>query len=160
LSDEYVRVFCTSAEIPTINEVLNFVASKGIQLKVSPGSETDTGTTPWGFIYLSYQDEQPAFTARLIITTNSAPEDELGDFIDAIEDVAEGIPGQHKVLQHLKATKYYVSILLSTNFEKRDWQAIAHFLSYFTTLCGGMIQNDAEGFYDGRKILLNFRWKS
>lgn len=160
MSDNYVRVFCTNEEIPTIDDVLNFVASKGVQLKVKPWSEIDSVATPSTFTYLSYEDDQPAFIAQLISTTKLNSEDELGDFIDIIEDTAKGISGQQKVLQHLKATKYYVSILLSTDLEEKDFQTIAYFLSYFTAFCGGMIQNDAEGFYDGRKILLKFIWKS
>ncbi len=64
-------------------------------------------------------------------------------------------PESMRVRKHLAETKFVVACQLPTaDIEEDGYDANGDFLTFFTEHCGGMIQADGEGFYDGQRLLL------
>jgi hypothetical protein len=58
-------------------------------------------------------------------------------------------------LEHLAATAFVIACQLpSSDIEDDGYNVNGHFLTFFVEHCGGMIQADGEGFYEGDKLIL------
>lgn len=163
MSAHYVRVFCTGDKIPAPVEIVHFIRTKGIKLEIGPDSEIDFASTGWTSLNFRLKNKEIFFQAELSRTEfgfDGELAGEIQDFIAAINDTVRDSQGKKRVLQHLAATKFYVVVPISPDLEDEGMQAVACFLQYFTTFCGGLIQDDTEGFFEGKKLLLKFEWKS
>jgi hypothetical protein len=58
------------------------------------------------------------------------------------------------VTNHLEASKAVVAVQLLGDVEDDGFGAVVHFLAYFVEHCGGLVQADGEGFYDGDDLLV------
>jgi hypothetical protein len=80
--------------------------------------------------------------------------EEIGEFLEFI-----GRPGlsfkKRKVIEHLKKTRYIIACQLPTSdIDDDGYDANGDFLTYFVENCGGIIQADGEGFYEGSKLIV------
>ena len=80
--------------------------------------------------------------------------EELKEFLAKL-----GSPGKNrvkkKVVDHLKATRFIVALLLPKgDMDDAGWDANGQILTYFLDHCGALIQADGEGFYEGSKLIL------
>ncbi|HEY4760152.1 MAG TPA: hypothetical protein VIH42_06200 [Thermoguttaceae bacterium] len=79
---------------------------------------------------------------------------EVSEFLDRL-----GRPGisfaKRGVINHLKKTAFIIACQLPTaDIDDDGYDANGCFLSYFVQHCGGMIQADGEGFYEGHKLIV------
>jgi hypothetical protein len=59
------------------------------------------------------------------------------------------------VIVHLNSTRFIVACQLpSTDIDDDGFDANGEFLNYFVERCGGMIQADGEGFYEGHEVVV------
>ena len=80
--------------------------------------------------------------------------DEVQEFIEFVEDTDDS-GARERVLKHLRSTKFVIACQLPTSdIEDDGYDANDTLLSYFEKHCGGMIQADGEGFYDGNSLVV------
>lgn len=158
----YIRAFCTARKPPTIRSVLRALFATGVQLK--PEDDFDNPET-----LDSHDWQQFAFLykpGRLGILVECNRHDgshgclaakEIEEFIDLIGSSERSAP-KRKVTDHLKATQFIIACQLpSTDIDDDGFDANGEFLNYFVHHCGGMVQADGEGFYDGHEVIVSIK---
>lgn len=160
MSDEYARVFCISENPPTLRTILAGLKAEGVNLEIQPYSELDIDSPDWRSVGLIYEAGKTPLSVELIIPPALDYDSELTDFIAIISDTKQKSRGREIVLQHLTATRFYIAVLLSPDSDESTLRVTGQFLSYFARNYGGIVQTDEEGFFEGRKTLLQFQWKS
>ncbi len=156
----YVRAFCLADAPPPIGPVLDFARERGAIVSLDPEvSEPARDDPSWRQVGILYK------TGRLPIlleVNRRAGEDEdlvseeIDEFLEFVEDTPRN-RHRKRVEEHLKATKFVVAAQLATNdIDDDGYNALGNVLSYFVAHCGGLIQADGEGFYDGDKVIVAF----
>jgi len=157
----YVRAFCTSETIPTIANVLGWLEKRGRRLELDKGmSAVDEDSIEWEQLALVYRRGKLPILAecnRDDGSPESLMQQEIGEFLDSI-----GRPGpslaKQRVISHLKKTRYIIACQLPTSdIDDDGYDSNADFLNYFVENCGGMIQADGEGFYEGSKLIVRLK---
>ncbi|MBW3623203.1 MAG: hypothetical protein KY468_07305 [Armatimonadetes bacterium] len=153
----YVRVFCTGSEIPPLNAVLEWCAKEGVELKPDEHSgDVDLTSPGWYAIGLLYKEENSPLVVDLnrgVGIVDCLFQAEINEFLESLEE-AEDSSGRSKVLSHLKSSKYIVAVQLLNDIDDDGFHALDTFTRYFVEKCGGMVQADGEGFYDGDRLIL------
>lgn len=153
----FVRAFCTESDVPTLSQVFQYAKNHGVSLAPDEThGPTDVSSPDWSEAEISYKpDKSPLVVEcnRDDGTDDSLAQGEAQEFVELI-----GSPGlsltKRRVIKHLKATKFIISSQLLGDIDDDGYNANGIFLSYFLDHCGGMIQADGEGFYDGDKLIL------
>lgn len=148
----YLRAFCTSAELPSPSEVLAWVGSQGIQVEVEDLPDD------WNCddIPITYKPDKQPFLLELNVRSgqDSLCEEEIEEFIELLDDV-EDSKKRKRVLEHLQATEFVAACqLLTSDLDDDGYDAAGTVMHYFVEHCGGMVQADGEGFYDGENLLI------
>ena len=146
----YVRCFCTSTEVPTINTVLAALRDRGFDLTAQVEDQTALDSPHWNEFELTYK---PGRKPILVECNRDDGEDSLcreecDEFIDDFLGPA-GLPARDRVAAHLRATRFTIACHLLMDIDDAGYAANGEFLHYFVMHCGGMVQADGEGFYDG-----------
>jgi hypothetical protein len=79
--------------------------------------------------------------------------DELEEFVELLEE-ARASRRQRKVLAHVRATRAIVSVQLPDDADEDAHTVMGMFIGFFVEHSGAMIQADAEGFYEGNRLLV------
>ncbi len=153
----YVRAFCTSNDIPTLSTIFQYASSKGIDLYVDEQHGlVDVNSSDWSQVEISYKKGKSPLVVecnRYDGTQECLARVEPLEFIEKI-----GSPGfsltKRRVIKHLKNTQFIISSQLLNDINDDGYNANGTFLTYFVEHCGGMIQADNEGFYDGETLIL------
>ena len=58
------------------------------------------------------------------------------------------------MLDHLQQSKAVVAAQLLGDIDDDAYTAAGTFLAYFVEHCGGLIQADGEGFYEGDRLIV------
>lgn len=153
-----VRAFCSAERPPTVRTVLDSLRSKGVGLSVGPEWDNpETLDTPeWEGFDLIYAQGKLGIMVecgRVDDEEDDLAVEEIAEFIDLIGP-ADGSADKQRVLNHLQATHFIVSCRLLGDIDEDGFQANGDFLNYFVEKCGGMIQADGEGFYDGPNVIV------
>lgn len=157
---DYLRVFCTKEIYPTINEILKWTKSKGYSLRVDKNyNNVDLDSTNWDEVAIIGEDGQRVFIAE--INKESKEEDslmraEVNEFLQILKEV-EDVPAEElaKVIKHLNKTKYIVALQVTCDYDGEEGDnSVSVFLKYFVDNCGGMVQEDGEGFYEGNNVIV------
>lgn len=155
-----VRAFCTFERVPTIKEILDWVKTQGYELEVAPDfKDSDLNTDKWEQIGIIYKKGKLPFLSEVNVDDGSVDcliKDEIEEFKEFLEEV-NGLLNwnKKKVLKHLSETKYIIANQIPTSdFDDDGYNANGEFLNYFVKYCGGMIQADGEGFYEGNKLIV------
>jgi hypothetical protein len=127
-------------------------------LRVAPeAAELDLDSVEW--------DEVPVLSgagkAPILISVSrddGTPEclfrEEVREFAELLEDV-EDSPAKERVVRHLRASGYVVANQLPTSdLDDDGFRASALLLEYFVTPAGGLVQADAERYYEGDEVIL------
>jgi hypothetical protein len=144
----YLRAFCTSSDIPSLRAVFEWAEDQGVRLE-APSAVLDA--PKWQQAEVIYKsDRQP-----LVAETGAGEllREEVEEFLELLEDVDESTEKQ-TVLQHLQQSKAVVAAQLLGDIDDDGYTAAGTFLTYFVEHCGGMIQADGEGFYEGDRIIV------
>lgn len=154
----YARAFCTSPDVPPLRQVLEWAEDRGVGLTIGPGrAGVDLDSPDWREVELVYkQGRQPILCEvnRDDSSDDNLLREEVEDFLESLDDVDDS-PDKDRVVQHLRETRFVVaSQLLTSDFDDDVYKAINTYLSYFVEHCGGMIQADGEGFYEGDDLIV------
>src|SRR3954449_8687992 len=167
----YVRVFCTSADVPSLATVQAWLrANDSIALIDEPDHAIesaeagelqppvlDLATSEWDQVALVYRAGKLPILVdchRDNGTAESFMRKEIAEFVNLI-GVPNGSTARRRVLQHLTATKFVVTCQLPvSDMEEDGFDANSEFLLYFVEHCRGMVQADGEGFYSGSKLMV------
>ena len=148
----YIRVFCTSPDVPSLHHVLNWMKKEGYEPSIGPDSADN-----WEQVDLVYKEGGSPLVVditRADGSDSSLFNAEIQEFMEWLEEI-EDSPDKQKVLHHLQATSYMVGIqLLLSNFDDEGYAAVNTFTEYFVQHHGGMVQADNEGFYEGDRLLV------
>ena len=107
--------------------------------------------TGWEQAEVVYNPERSPIVAET--NTGELLRDEVEEFIEFLEDVDES-PEKQKVLDHLEQSKAVVAAQLLGDVDDEGYTAAGTFLTYFIEHCGGLLQADGEGFYEGDKLIV------
>lgn len=167
----YVRAFCTASEVPDLATIQSWLRERGAaaviddpnhaveaaQAGVSKPPVLDLQTSDWEQVAVVYRTGKLPILAecnRDDGTDESLLRQELEEFIELIGQPGSSAP-KKRVLEHLHSTKFVIACQLpSSDIEDDGYDANGDFLSYFVEQCGGMIQADGEGFYEGAKVIV------
>jgi hypothetical protein len=114
-------------------------------------------TSDWHQVAVSYDPGKLPILAecnRDDGTGSSLAREGVEEFLELLEELPQS-DAKKRVLRHLKATRFIVGCQLATSdIDDRGYNANDQFLAFFAERCGGMIQADGEGFYEGADLVL------
>ena len=149
----YVRAFCTDNSRPTTDQLLSVLSRENpdAHFENIDGQQSNDWCEA-EFFYSAGKD--PIIVE---INTNDGPDslaaEEIIEFSDKI-----GKPGlsisKRRVLGHLAKTRFIVCCQLLGDIDEDGFHWNGELLNYYVRNHGGLIQADAEGFYDGHKIIV------
>ena len=153
----YTRAFCTSEKVPTIKELIEWAETKGIKLFTS--DEIDLETRDWDDVAIYYRKDKLPILSEINHEEDDEAclmKNEIEEFKEFLSDVKGFLnPSKSKVIEHLGKTRFIVANQLPTSdIEDDGFDANGIVLQYFEKHCGGMIQIDGEGFYEGNKLII------
>ena len=167
----YVRAFCTNPKVPdlaTIQTWLREHKSSAViddpnhAVEVAKAGKSrppilDLATSDWEQVAIVYRVGKLPILAecnRDDGTNECLMREEVGEFVELVEE-ADRSEVTERVLEHLAATAFVIACQLpSSDIEDDGYNVNGHFLTFFVEHCGGMIQADGEGFYEGDKLVL------
>jgi hypothetical protein len=150
----YVRAFCTSPELPPLRTVLEWVKSGGVSLELGTENVAVNLDSPdWREAELRYKVGNQSIVVDVTRSSDELLSDEIEEFVEFLEDVPESVEKQ-KVVKQLRQTKAIVATQLLGDVDDDGYTAAGTFISFFVEHCGGMIQADGEGFYDGDDVIV------
>jgi len=153
----YIRAFCVSEEVPPITKVVQWLATKDVQVRVENGDPMKMQSRGWEQVSLIYKDGKLPIIARCTRTDakgNGSANEELRGFIEQVGAVGKN-KTKKRVVDHLKQTRFIVSLRLPKgDMDDEGWDANGQILTYFLDHCGALIHADGEGFYEGSKLIL------
>jgi len=153
----YVRAFCTSTDVPKLNDVLEWLSNRGLIISIDDEEKAKLDSSDWKQISLYYKTGKLPILAECNCDNGSEEclmREEVNEFLEFI-----GKPGlslnKRRVLKHLANTKFIIACQLPTSdIDDDGYDANGEFLRYFIEHCDGMIQADGEGFYSGNEIIV------
>ncbi len=153
----YIRAFCVCEEVPPVTKLVQWLATRDINLKVENGDPMKMQSRGWEQASLIYKDGKLPIIARCTRTDakgNGSASEELKQFLEQI-----GSPGKSRakkrVVDHLKGTRFIISLRLPKgDMDDEGWDANGQILTYFVEHCGALIFADGEGFYEGPRLIL------
>jgi hypothetical protein len=150
----YVRAFCTSSELPPIRTVFEWAKSEGVSLELDTEHTTaDLDSPDWREIELRYKPGNQPIPVDVTRPVMNSFSDEIDEFVEFLDDVPDSA-AKEKVLRQLRQTKAIVATQLLGDIDDDGYTAAGTFLNFFVGHCGGMIQADAEGFYEGDEVIV------
>jgi hypothetical protein len=144
----YLRAFCTSPDIPPLRPVFEWAESQGVRF-ASPSADLDA--SGWQQAEVVYKSDRQPFVAET--DADQLLREEIEEYLEFLDDVDESSDKQ-KVVDHLGQTKAVVAAQLLGDVDDDGYTAAGTFLTYFVKHCGGMIQADGEGFYEGDRLIV------
>lgn len=151
----YLRAFCTSEDLPPLGRAFGWAAAQGVSLELEdePGSG-GLDSARWRNPEIRYKHgKRPLVVDVSRAADYGPPFEEVEEFIQLLEEVGESAE-KRRVLAHLRASRAVVSVQLFSDIDDDGYDAVGVFLSFFVEQCGGMIQADLEGFYDGDRLII------
>ncbi len=157
----YVRAFCKSEKVPSVKEISEWLKRRGFQYSFEITDDgIDQESSEWKQISLKYKDgKQPILVEcnRDDGTDSCLVRQEVEEFVELV-----GKPGlslaKRRVVKHLRDTPFIICCrLLTADIDDDGYDANGEFLRYFLENCGGMIQADGEGFYEGERLVVELK---
>jgi hypothetical protein len=145
----YLRAFCKSEDLPPLRAVVEWAESHGVRLD-APSADIDART--WEQAEVAYRADRQPFIAGM--NTGELLQEEVEEFVEFLEDVDDSLERQ-KVLDHLEQSKAVVAAQLLGDIDDDGHTAVGVFLAYYVEHCGGLIQADGEGFYEGDRLIVS-----
>lgn len=154
----YVRVFCKSGKKPNVRQVLEHINSLGRSYRAeSDLNLEEMEVADWTDFELRYDPGKNPILVECnnIGDENGIAEGEIEEFIETIGKPGLFASKKKKVIQHLRDTKYIIANqLLTGDINSIGYDANKEFLKYFVDNYEGLLQVDAEGFYEGGKVIV------
>jgi hypothetical protein len=115
----------------------------------SPNANLDSRA--WGPTDVLYKPDRSPIVAEA--STDDLVREEVDEFVESVQGVNES-PETQKVLDHLRRTAAIVAVQLLGDIDDDGYNAAGTFLTYFVQHCGGLVQADGEGFYEGERLIV------
>lgn len=158
----YIRAFCTHGGLPPLRSILETVAERGTQPTFDPAisGPTDLEDSRWTEVAIEYKPNKSPISFE--VSYPGEPGDylfgeEIAEFLQELEDAPRN---RHRrfVEKHLKNTRFIVAARLPTSDIDDDGLAVLEFvLNFLVDYSGAIIQADGEGFYKGRKLIVELQ---
>lgn len=150
----YMRAFCTSADLPPLDRVINWAAVQGTSLQVEKEPTGSRGGTVWREADIRYKpDREPIVVDASRAGVDDGIAGEVEEFIEMVED-ADNWLAKRRVVRHLRKTRTIVGAQLLGDLDEDGQDAVAVFLGFFVEHCGALIQDDGSGFWKGDDLVL------
>jgi hypothetical protein len=133
----YIRAFCVDLA-PLPNEL---PAELGLRAEASGAGQAE----------IHYKKGRSPILAEL--WTQADANEEIDEFVEALEDVPESSAKKH-VVNHLGRTTTVVALRLSNDIDDDGYEMAGLYFAYLVDRAGALIQADGEGFYDGEELIL------
>jgi hypothetical protein len=151
----YLRVVCTSEDLPPLGRVLEWAAAQGVSLTLESSSPGALDSAGWREAELRYKPgRQPLVVDVSRAGDGSLVAEEVEEFIEFLAEVDESADKRKVLAHHLRASRAIVTAQLLSDIDDDGYDAVGVFLGYFVEHCGGLIQADAEGFYEGDRLII------
>lgn len=154
----YVRAFCASDAVPTVNAVLDDLRGQGLQVTAEGVDTAQLDSPEWTEFELSYKPGNLPIPVECNRNSgeDSLASEEVSEFLEELEELDDS-PSKARVTEHLKSTRFIITCQLLSDVADGGYETNSAFLDYFVRNCGGMVYADLEGFYDGEEMLLPMR---
>ena len=155
----FVRAFCIRGELPTLRSVLASAAARGTRLALDPtiSSPAALEGSDWTHVGIAYKDNKAPILLEVNRDTgepDSSVREEIEEFPEFLEDAPRN-RHRRRIAKHLKNTRFILAARLpTTDIDEAGYVALGHVLDYFVDHNGAIIQADGEGFYEGRKLVV------
>lgn len=158
----YVRAFCSASVPPPLAAVLDALAERGVHLAADAVPPEDLRASDWEEVTLGFGPKKRPFVVTCDREasaghTHTLMREEVQQFIEFLQD-APASPARKRVVDHLRATRFIIACRLPgaapADDDEGGCAAGRAFLSYFVAHCGGLVQADGEGFYEGDRVVL------
>lgn len=166
----YVRAFCTASRSPRLADVQEWLRKRGSRAVLDsadhaveasrggtmPSPVLDLDTPDWEQIAITYKAGKLPILAQINRERDDRGvlREEIAEFSKLLSDAAPEA-ARMRVLAHLRATTFIVACQLPTSdIDDDGYRANGDFLEYFVQHCGGLMQADGEGFYEGVRVIL------
>jgi len=156
----YVRAFCTASMAPPLGVVLNALTARGIAIAADAVPPEDLRASDWEEATLGFGPNRRSFVVTCDRETSpghTLVREEVQQFIEFLQDGPPS-PERKRVVDHLRATRFIIACRFpaaaAADDDEGGCAAGRGFLSYFVAHCGGLVQADGEGFYEGDRIVL------
>jgi hypothetical protein len=151
----YLRAFCTSEDLPPLGRVFAWATARGVSLELEhepdPGELDSAG---WRTAEVRYQrGKWPLVVDVSRAADHGPPFEDVEEFVELLGEVDESAD-KRRVLAHLRASRAVVTVQLFSDVDDDGYDAVGAFLGFFVEQCGGMIQADFEGFYEGDRLIV------
>lgn len=152
----YLRAFCQSPNTPPPKAVLAWMRERGFTGSLDVQENLPESDNHWTAATLSYKDgkEPIEIECNRRDGPESLADEEIQEFIEFIGPSGRSSK-KKRVVDHLTKTTFVVACCLPTlDIDEDGYDANEVFLTYFVEHCGGLIQADGEGFWDGDKVIV------
>jgi hypothetical protein len=151
----YTRIFCTSDETPTIQEILDNVKMAGFNLILHEKYENiHLNSNYWKNFAFYYKKNKKPIIVEITKEDDELFKKEINEFLKEIGSAVFS-SSKRKVINHLKKTKFIIANELRTeDIDDDGYNANGELLEYISDVYDGIIQADGEGFYQGSKIII------
>jgi hypothetical protein len=154
---DYLRAFCKSEDLPPLGRVLEWASAQGVSLALERSSPGALDSAGWREAELRYKPaRQPLVVDVSRAGDHGLVAEEVEECIELLGDVEESAE-KRKVLAHLRASRAIVTAQLLSDIDDDGYDAVGVFLGFFVEHCDGMVQADAEGFYEGDRRIVELK---
>ncbi|HZS90486.1 MAG TPA: hypothetical protein VFE42_23715 [Chloroflexota bacterium] len=153
----YARVLCTSPAVPTVRQVLQWTADDGYHLELDPEfARVGLDSPDWHQVGLIHKMGKSSVWIEIdddADDEDSLVRQEVAQFEQEVSKKAASM-NRGKVLAHLANTCCIVAIETPFDFDEYGAEVVSSILGYFIEHCGGLVQADGYGFYEGEDLIL------
>jgi hypothetical protein len=136
--------------------VLEWASAQGVSLALESSSPGALESAGWREAELRYKPaRQPLVVDVSRAGDHGLVAEEVEEFIELL-DVEESAD-KRKVLAQLRASHAIVTAQLLSDIDDDGYDAVGVFLGFFVEHCDGMVQADAEGFYEGDRPIVELK---
>ena len=148
----YTRVFCTSENTPTLAKIGEVIGQQFNHLRFETDDPLESDA--WTNAELFYDPNRGPIV--LEIYRNDGPDslaaEESQEFIEEVRSA--DLPASDRICAHLEKTTAILSCQLLSDINDAGFDVNGELMNYFVAHCGGLVQADGEGFYDGPDLVL------
>lgn len=143
----FTRVFATSDAVPPL-DTLRILAGQFAATVTASDDEAD-----WETAELLYDDDEaPVEIERYLPASDGLFEEDINDFRSTVGSF-EGEEAA-KILMVLENCRQIIAFRVADDADDTVWGPLNAAVDAVTSSVGGLSHADAEGFYDGRQLIL------
>jgi len=144
----FARVFSPTLDIPPLDSIRILAGQYAATVS------TDDEEADWESAEMLYDDEEaPVDIERYLPASDGLFEEDIAEFRSTVEAYAEG-DGRDRVLSALEECRQIIAFRVPDDADDTVWGPLNAAMDAVVGSVGGLTHADAEGFYDGSKLIL------